>query len=176
MLLLVVPTVAAIIHFVDAAAFMCPAAAGTVVAAEVVVPPDMHYSPSIGAATSVVVGVVAIVVASVAGAAIVAVSVAALVVDVVAVGVATLTSLTAAKPSTPLVCPAQNFPSPFVLFVIHPHHAPVPSGNVLCCTRMHAPSYMWASSRLTLGSWIGFWHKAGHLYSSWSTSYPNEKQ
>ena len=43
MLLLVVPTTAAGINFVAAVTCMCPAAAVTVVAAEVVVPPDMHY-------------------------------------------------------------------------------------------------------------------------------------
>ena len=71
MLLLVAPTAAAGIHFVADVAFMCPAAAGTVFAAEVVVPPDMHCSPAVGAATAVVVDVVVIVAASDAGDAIV---------------------------------------------------------------------------------------------------------
>ena len=40
---------------------------------------------------------------------------------------------------------------PFSMFfvMIHPWPAPVPSGIVLCCAFMHAPSYMWASSLLT---------------------------
>ena len=42
MLPLVVPTAAAGIHLVDAAVYMCPDAAGTIVAAKVVVPPDIH--------------------------------------------------------------------------------------------------------------------------------------
>ena len=54
---------------------MCPAVAGTVVAAEVVVPHDMHCLPAVGVATAIVVVLVAIAAASVAGAAIVAVSV-----------------------------------------------------------------------------------------------------
>ena len=115
MLLLVVFTAAASIHFVAAAACMCPAVAGIVVATEVVVPPDIHCLTDVGAATAVIVDVVAIVAASVAGAAIVAVSVAAVVAGAVAFGVATLTSLSAAAPSTPLVCPAQTCPSPSVL-------------------------------------------------------------
>ena len=91
MLPLVVPTAADGIHLVvaDAAACMCPAAAGTVVTAKVVVPPDMHCSPAVGAATAVVVDVVAISDASVAGASIVAVSVVAVVAGAVAIGVAT---------------------------------------------------------------------------------------
>ena len=66
MLLLVDPTASAGIHFVAAAACMCPAMAGTVVASEVVVPPDMHCSPVVGAATAVVIDVVTIVAVSVA--------------------------------------------------------------------------------------------------------------
>ena len=58
MLPLVVPTADAVIHLVDAAACMCPAAAGTVVAAEVVVPTYIHCSPAFWAATAVVVDVV----------------------------------------------------------------------------------------------------------------------
>ena len=50
MLLLVTPTAAAGIHFVATVECMCPAAAGTVVAAEVVVPPDIHCSPAVGVA------------------------------------------------------------------------------------------------------------------------------
>ena len=102
MLLLVAPTAAAGIHLVAAATYMCPAEAGTIVSAEVVVPPDMHCSPVVGAATAIVV-VVAIVAASVAGDAIVAVSVAAVIDGVVAVVVATLTALSAAVPFTLLV-------------------------------------------------------------------------
>ena len=115
MLPLVVPTAAAGIHLVAAAACMCPAVAGTVVGAEVVVPPDMHCSPSVGTDTTVVVDVVAIAADSVSGAAIVAVSVAAVVAGEVAIGVATLTALSSAEPSMPLVCPAQTCPSPSVL-------------------------------------------------------------
>ena len=48
-----VPTAVAGIYFVDDIACMCPAVAGTVVAAEVVVPPDMHCSPAVGAAVAV---------------------------------------------------------------------------------------------------------------------------
>ena len=114
MLLLVAPTAASGIHLVTADAYMCPSAAGTVVAAEVVVPPDMHCLPVVGAATAVVV-VVAIVAASVAGAASVAVSVAAVIAVVVAVGVSTLTALSDAVPSTLFVCLAQTCLSPFVL-------------------------------------------------------------
>ena len=115
MLLLVFPTTAAGINFAAYDACMCPAVDGTFFADKVVVPTDMHCLPAVGAASAVVVDVVAGVAAFVAGAAIVAVYVAALVVDVVAVGVATLTSLSAAAPSTLLVCPAQTFPSPSVL-------------------------------------------------------------
>ena len=114
MLLLVAPTAAAGIHLVDAAACMCPAAAGTVVASEVVVPPDMHCLPLVGASTDVVV-VVAIVAASIAGDTIVAISVAAVIAGVVAVGVATLTALSAAVTSKLIVFLAQTCPSPFVL-------------------------------------------------------------
>ena len=60
MLPLVVPTAASGIHFVAAAVCMCPSVAGNVVANEVVVPPDMHFSPAVGAATAVVVVVVVI--------------------------------------------------------------------------------------------------------------------
>ena len=102
MLLLVAPTAASGIHLVAAATYMCPAEAGSVVADEVLVPPDMHCSPIVGAAIAIVV-VVAIVAASVAGDAIVAVSVAAVIDGVVAVVVATLTALSAAVPFTLLV-------------------------------------------------------------------------
>ena len=115
MLLLVVPTDADVIHFVAAVACMCPAASSTVVADEVVVPPDMHCSPDLGSATAVFVDVVATVYASDAGAAIVAVSVADVFSGAVAVGVATLSALSSAAPSTPLVCPVQTYPSPSVL-------------------------------------------------------------
>ena len=116
MLPLVVPTTSAGIHLGDAAATacMCPSAAGTVVAAEVVVPPDMHCLPDFGAAAAVVVDVVDIAAASVAGDATVAVSVADVVARKVAVGVATLTALPAAAPSMPLFCPAQTCPFPYV--------------------------------------------------------------
>ena len=117
MLPLVVPTAASGIHLVDAAAAacMCPFAAGTSVAAKVVVPNYMHCPPVVGAVTAVVGGVVAIAAASVAGSATVAVSVAAVVAGAVAVGVAKLTALPAAAPSMPHFCPAQTFPSPYVL-------------------------------------------------------------
>ena len=114
MLLLVAPTAADGIHLVSAAACMWPAVAGNV-AAGVVVPPDMHCSPIVGAATDVFVDVVSIVAASVAGAAIVAVSVAAVIYGVVAVGVDTLITLSSSVPSTLLVCLAQTCPSPFDL-------------------------------------------------------------
>ena len=61
-----------------------------------------------GAATSVVVGVVAIVDASVAGAAIVSISVAVVVAGAIDVGFSTLIYLIASAPSTPLVCPVQT--------------------------------------------------------------------
>ena len=128
MLLLVNPTVAAGNHLVAAAACMCPAADGTVVAAEVVLPYDMHCLPVVGAATSVVVVVVAIVASSVAVAAIVAVSVAAVIAGVFDVEVATLTSLSVDVLSTLLLCLAQICPSPFVfplstLVLLLFHHA-----------------------------------------------------
>ena len=107
MLLLVVPTTAAGIHFLAAVACMCPAVAGTVVSAEVVVPPDMNCLPAVGDSTAVVV--------SDAGAVIVYVSVAAVFSGSVYVGVTTVSSLSAAAPSTPLVCPVQICPSPYVL-------------------------------------------------------------
>ena len=106
MLLLVAPTAAYVIHLVAAAACMWPAVAGNV-AAGVVVPPDMHCSPVVGAATAVVV-VVAIFSASISGATIVSVSVAAMIAGVVAVGVSTLNALSASVPSTLLVCLAQT--------------------------------------------------------------------
>ena len=115
MLLLVAPTAAAGIHLVAAATCMCPDAAGTVVAAEVVVPPDMHCLPAVGAATAVVVYVFVIAAASVAGDAIVSVSVAAVVAGIVDVGVSMLTFLPNVAPSMPLVCPAQTCTPPSVL-------------------------------------------------------------
>ena len=69
-----------------APARMCPAAASTVVAYEVVVPPDIHCSLVVGAATAVVVYVVSIAATSVAGAASVAVAVDYMVAGVVDVG------------------------------------------------------------------------------------------
>ena len=93
MLLLVAPTAAAGINFVAAVEFICLAVAGTFVAAEVVVPLDMHCLPAVGAATAIVVDVVAIV----------AVSVADVFACAVAVGFATLSSLSSAAPSMPLV-------------------------------------------------------------------------
>ena len=109
MLLLVVPTAAAAgIHFVTAVACMCPAASGTVVSDEVVVPPDIHCSPAVGEATDVVVDVVATVSASDSGAVIVAVSVADVFAGGVSVGVAMLSALYDAASSTMLVCPVQT--------------------------------------------------------------------
>ena len=128
MLLLLAPTDAACIHLVDAAVCMFPAADGTVVAAEVVVPPDKNCFPVVGAATAAVV-VVAIVAASVAVAAIVAVSVVAVISGIVAVGGATLTSLSVAIISTLLVCLAQICPSPFFC-----HYPPL---SCSCSTRQH---------------------------------------
>ena len=104
MRLLVVPTAAAGIHFEAAVACMCSAAIGTVVAAALLVPPDMHCSLAVGAATDVVVGVVATVAASDTGAAIVDLSVVAVVAGAVAAGVATW-FLSAVVFSTLLVCP-----------------------------------------------------------------------
>ena len=115
MLLVVVPTADVGIHFVASVACMCPAAAGTVLADEVVVPPDMHFSPAVGAATAVVVDVVSIVAAFDAGSAIVAVSVDAVFAGAVSVGVAMLSALYAAAPSTPLVCLVQTCTYPSVL-------------------------------------------------------------
>ena len=169
---LVVPTAVAGIHFVSAVSFMCSAAAGTVVAAAVLMLPDIHFLLVVGAATADVVGVFATVAASNAKAFIVAISVVS---GDVSDGVATWV-LSAAVLSTPLVCPVQTCPSPSFFVIIHPCPGPDPYGNVLCCARMHAPSYIWASSLLTLGSWICFWNNGGQLYSSWSTSYPQEKQ
>ena len=59
MLHLVVPTAVAGIHFVEAVACMCSAAAGTVGAAAVLVLPDIHCLLAVGVATAAVVGVVA---------------------------------------------------------------------------------------------------------------------
>ena len=120
MLPLVVPTADSGIHLVKAAAAaacMCPAVAGTVLSAEVVVTPDMHCLPVVGVVTVVVVvvDVVAIAAAYVAGDATVAVSVAAVVAGAVVVGVATLTALPDAAPYMPLACTAQTFPYPYVL-------------------------------------------------------------
>ena len=112
MLLFVVPISAAGTHLVDAAACMCPDADGTVVAADVVVPSDMHGLPVVGAATVVVV-VVEIIAASVTVATIVAVSVSAVFAGVVGVGVSTLIFLHVAVLSTLLVCLAQICPYPF---------------------------------------------------------------
>ena len=97
MLLLVAPTAADGVNLLAAAACMCPDADGTVVAVEVVVPPDMHCSPVVGESTAVVVVVVAVIS------------------GVVGVGVTTLTDLSADVPSTLLVCLAKTCPSPFVL-------------------------------------------------------------
>ena len=112
MLQFVVPTAVAGIHFVAAVACLCSATDGTVVAAAVLVLPDIYFSLVVGAATAaVVVGVVSTVAASDAGAASVVVSVVA---GAVAAGVATWV-LSADVISTPLVCPVQTFPSPSVL-------------------------------------------------------------
>ena len=167
---LVVPTAVAGINFVAAVSCMCSVAAGTVFATAVLVLPYIHCLLVVGSVTNVVVGVVATVAAPDAGAAIVVVSVVA---GAVAAGVA-MWVLSAAVLSTPLVCPVQTCPSLSVFFIIHPCPAPVPSGNVFCCARMHAPSYIWASSCLTVGRWICFWHDWGQLYPSWSTLYPWE--
>ena len=169
---LVVPTAVAGIHFLAAVACMCSDAADKVVAAVVLVLPDIHFSIDVGAATDAVVGVVATVSVSDAGSAIVAVS---MVAGAVAAGVATWV-LSDDVISTPVVCPVQTCPSTSFFVIVHPCPDPVPSGNVLCCALMHAPSYMWVSSLLTLGSLICFWHDGGQLYPSWSTSYPQEKQ
>ena len=122
MLLLVVPTAAAGIHFVADVACMCSSEIGTVVAAAVLVPPDMHCSLFVGAATDVVVGVVATVSASDAGYAIVDVSLVAVVSGAVADGVSTWV-LSDAGLSTTLICLEKTFPSPsvFSLFIlVHP--------------------------------------------------------
>ena len=105
MLLLVAPTAVPGIHVVADVACMCPAEADNVVAAEVVVPPDMNCSPAVGTATAVVVDVVAIV----------SVSVSAVFAGAVVVWVDMLSALYDAAPSTPLVCPVQTCPSPSVL-------------------------------------------------------------
>ena len=93
MRLLVVPTAAAGINFEAAVECMCSAAIGTVVAAAVLESPGKHCSLAVGAATAVVVGVVATVAVSDAGAAIFDVSVVALVDDAVTSGVAMLLCL-----------------------------------------------------------------------------------
>ena len=111
---LVVPTAVAGIHFVATVAFMCSDAAGTIVTAAVLVLPDIHFLLAVGAATTAVVGVVATVAASDAGAAIVDVSVVAVVAGAVAAGVATW-FLSAVVIYTPLVCPVQTCPSPYIL-------------------------------------------------------------
>ena len=97
-----------------------------VVAAAVLVLPCMHCSLVVGAATAVVVGVVATVAASADWSAIVAVSVYAVVSGAVSAGVATW-FLSAVVLSTPLVCPVKTCPSPYflslsihVLFPFHP--------------------------------------------------------
>ena len=114
MRLLVVPTAAAGINFEAAVECMCSAAIGTVVAAAVLVSPGMHCSLAVGAATAVVVGVVATVAVSDAGATIVDFSVVAVVAGAVAAGVATW-FLSAVVIYTPLVCPVQTCPSPYIL-------------------------------------------------------------
>ena len=151
MLLVVAPTADAGIHFVAAVSCMCPAASGTVVAAEVVVPPDMHCLPAVGAANAVVVDVVAIVAASDAGAAIFAVSVASVVAGAVAVGFATVTALPADAPSMPLVCPLQTCPSPYVLslsthFLHLFHQATFCAARACMHLRTCAPHVMSSSS------------------------------
>ena len=108
---LVVPTAVAGVHFLAAVACMCSAAAGTVVAASVLVLPDIHCSLAVGAATVAVVVVAATVAASDAGSAIVAISVVS---GDVAAGVYTWV-LFAAVLSKPLVSPVQTCPSPSVL-------------------------------------------------------------
>ena len=106
-----IPTYVAGIHFVAAVACICSDAAGTVVAAAVLMLSDIHCSLVVGAATAVVVGLVATVAASDSGAVIVVVSVVS---GYVAARVATWI-LSAALISTPLVCPVQTCPSPYIL-------------------------------------------------------------
>ena len=111
MRLLVVSTVAAVIHFVAAIACMFSAVIATVVAAAVLVPLDMNCSLVVGSATVVANGVVATVAASDAGAANVAVSVVAVIFCAVAAEVVTW-FLSTSVLSKPLVCSVQTFPSP----------------------------------------------------------------
>ena len=137
MRLLVVPTAAAGIHFEAAVACMWSAAIGTVFAAAVLLPPDMHCLLAAGAATAVVVGVVVTVAASDPGAAIVDVSVVAVVAGAVDAGVATW-FLSAVVISTPLVFPVQTCPSPSILslsiHVLLPLH---PEMICAACACMH---------------------------------------
>ena len=107
MRLLVVPTDAAGIHFVAAVACMSSSVIGTVVAAEVVVPPDIHCLIVVGAATFVVVSVSVTVAVSDDEAAIVDVSVLAVVAGAVASGVATC-FLSTIVISMPLCFPLQT--------------------------------------------------------------------
>ena len=112
---------------------MCPAVSGTVVAAEVVVPPDIHCLPAVGAATAIVVDVVAIFSASVDGAAIVDVSVDAVVSGVVDVGVVTLTSLYAAAS---YMCPALS--------------GTVVAAEVVVPTYIHCSPAFWAATAVVV--------------------------
>ena len=114
MRLLVFPTAVASINFVADVLFMCTAAIGTVVAAAVLVPPYMHFLLVVGAATAVVVGVVATVAASDAGAVIVDVSMVAVVDGAVVAEFATW-FLSDVVLSAPLFCQVQICPSPSVL-------------------------------------------------------------
>ena len=94
------------IHFVAVVACMCSAAVGTVVAAVLLVPPDMYCLLAVGDATAFVDGLVAIVAASDAGSAIIVVSLVAVVDGAVTSGVAT-SVLSTYVLSTPFVCPVQ---------------------------------------------------------------------
>ena len=107
---LVAPNFVSDLHFVDAFACMCSAAAGIVVAAVGLVLSDTYFLLVVWFASDVVVGVVATVAASAAGASIVVVSVVAGTVDA---GVATWV-LSAVGISIPLVCPVQTSPSPSI--------------------------------------------------------------
>ena len=138
MRLSVVPTAAAGIHFVASAACVCSAVIGTVVAAAVLVPPDIHCLLVVGSDTAVVGGVFATVAASDAGAAIVDVSVVAVVDDDVSSGFATC-FLSAVVLSKPLFCPIQTYPSPSVfslsIHILLPFH-PATFCDVRACMHL----------------------------------------
>ena len=175
MRLLVVPTAAAGINFEADVACMCSAAIGTVVDAAVLLPPGMHCSLAVVAATAVVLGVVATVAASDAGAAIVYVSVLAVVAGAVAAGVATwfLSDVFAFHAA---FLSSTNLTFSICFVIIHPRPASVPSGNSFvlgahACTFVHVGLITFDISPVNF-----FWHDGGKLYPSWSTSYPQDKQ